>query len=175
MYAGPWMPWPSPSPCASWRSRRARRRAPRGRADSGRGDGTLDKILDMVEAAPAESGTNDGGGALDRVMGDIAGGTRRPQRSADLDRALKSIRRTLSEQVSAILQYADYQRIESAWRGLHFLIRRTDFRAGIRVELLHAPWDTLVGDFAEAVMEPVLAGTDSVAPALVLVDYPLAT
>jgi len=147
--------------------------APRGRPDSGRGDGTLDKILDMVEAAPAESGTNDGGGALDRVMGDIAGGTRRPQRSADLDRALKSIRRTLSEQVSAILQYADYQRIESAWRGLHFLIRRTDFRAGIRVELLHAPWDTLVGDFAEAVMEPVLAGTDSVAPALVLLDYPL--
>ncbi len=147
--------------------------APRGKPMPGHGDGTLDKILGMVDAVPVVSDRHDGGGALDRVMGDIAGGARRSRRSEELDRALKSIRRTLSEQVSAILQDADYQRIESAWRGLLFLIRRTDFRAGIRVELLHAPWDTLVGHFVEAVMEPVLSGTDSIAPGLVLMDYPL--
>lgn len=146
---------------------------PRPSQSPGRSDGALDKILDMVESTPAERDAKDGGGALDRVMGDIASGARRPQRSQDLDRALKSIRRTLAEQVSAILQHPRFQRVDAVWRGLHFLVRRTDFRAGIRVEALHATRDLLADRFAEAVMEPVLNGSDSVAPGLVLMDYPL--
>lgn len=137
------------------------------------GSDALDNILDMVDAAPTGRESNDDGNALGQVIGDITGGARRPQRSPDMDRALKSIQRTLSEQLSAILQHPRYQRIEAVWRGLLFLIRRTDFRAGIRLEILHAPWETLVGRFAEAVMEPILSGADGVAPGLVLLDYPL--
>src|SRR6187399_1491072 len=49
---------------------------------------------------------------------------------ADLDKKL-------SQQVDEILQHPDVQRLESAWRGLFFLVDRTNFKENIKLEFVN--------------------------------------
>ncbi|MGZ3478256.1 MAG: type VI secretion system contractile sheath large subunit, partial [Polyangiales bacterium] len=44
----------------------------------------------------------------------------------------------------------DFQKLESAWRGLKFAIDRTDFRENIRIEVLNASKEDLLTDFEDA-------------------------
>lgn len=137
-------------------------------------DDPLAKVLGMVDMEDTSSGNGDrGGGALERVMGHLAGNGRRSRRLPELDRALKIIERTLAAQINVVLHQPALQRIESAWRGLHFLIARSDRRAGVHLEILHAPWDDLHARFVEDVAEPLAGDGETVSPGLVLFDYPL--
>jgi type VI secretion system protein ImpC len=52
--------------------------------------------------------------------------------------------------VNEILHHPELQKLESAWRGLKFLIDRTDFRENIKVELLSVTKDELLTDFEDA-------------------------
>ena len=49
--------------------------------------------------------------------------------SSDVLRSIEAmiaeIDKKLSQQVNAILHHADFQKIESAWRGLHYLVNNT--------------------------------------------------
>ena len=56
----------------------------------------------------------------------------------------------LSAQVNEILHHPKVQTLESAWRGLKFLIDRTDFRENIKVEMLNATKEDLLTDFEDA-------------------------
>lgn len=42
----------------------------------------------------------------------------------------------LSRQVNAILHHAEFQALEAAWRGLHFLVRRTDSDAMLKIRVI---------------------------------------
>lgn len=42
----------------------------------------------------------------------------------------------LTAQVNAILHHPEFQRLEAAWRGLHFLVRRTDTDAMLKIRVL---------------------------------------
>ncbi|MBK8264221.1 MAG: type VI secretion system contractile sheath large subunit [Nannocystis sp.] len=72
-----------------------------------------------------------------------------------LDRALvdaliDELDRRLSAQVNNILHHPDFQRIESSWRGLRYLVDQVDFRENVRVELLSARKEELASDFEDA-------------------------
>ena len=51
------------------------------------------------------------------------------QLMAELDGAL-------GRQVNAVLHHGEFQRLEAAWRGLHFLVRRTDTDATLKIRVL---------------------------------------
>ncbi|MBF0527988.1 MAG: type VI secretion system contractile sheath large subunit [Deltaproteobacteria bacterium] len=48
-----------------------------------------------------------------------------------------------------ILHHVEFQKLESTWRGLKFLVDRTDFRENIRIEILNVSSDDLVEDFTD--------------------------
>jgi type VI secretion system protein ImpC len=56
----------------------------------------------------------------------------------------------LSRQLDEILHHASFQKLESAWRSLKFLVERTDFRENVKIELLNASKDDLLADFEDA-------------------------
>ena len=56
----------------------------------------------------------------------------------------------LSEQMNAILHYRDFRSLESAWRGMHFLVSRLRFSENIVVQLLNASKQDLLDDFEDA-------------------------
>ena len=67
-----------------------------------------------------------------------------------LDHDLAAIDRLLGSQIDAILHHPVFQTLESAWRGLQFLVDRTDFRREVRIELLDVSKETLRQDFEDA-------------------------
>ena len=54
--------------------------------------------------------------------------------------------RLLSEQVNAILHHQAFQRLESSWRGLHYLCQRAADAENVVVRLLNASWQDLQDD-----------------------------
>jgi type VI secretion system protein ImpC len=67
-----------------------------------------------------------------------------------IDHGLTTIDRLLSRQVDAILHHPAFQALESGWRGLQFLVDRTDFRRNVRIEILDVCKETLRRDFEDA-------------------------
>lgn len=64
-----------------------------------------------------------------------------------LDKAITELDKKISRQVDKILHNPKFQAMESAWRGLKFLVDSTDFSQNIRLKLLCASKDELHEDF----------------------------
>ena len=67
-----------------------------------------------------------------------------------VDGLVADIDETISRQLDAILHDAGVQKLESAWRGLKFLVDRTDFRKNVKVELLNVSKGTLRESFEDS-------------------------
>jgi type VI secretion system protein ImpC len=67
-----------------------------------------------------------------------------------LDEHIAALDSQISRQLDAVMHHADFQRIESTWRGAKSLIDQTDFRQNVRIELLDISKDDLVQDFEDA-------------------------
>ncbi|WP_324082160.1 type VI secretion system contractile sheath large subunit [Geomonas sp.] len=67
-----------------------------------------------------------------------------------LDAMIAELDRKLSRQVDEILHHPDFQRLESSWRALEFLVDRTDFRENNRIEVLNVSKEELIDDFEDA-------------------------
>jgi len=101
--------------------------------------GGLDALLNMVdmpdeEAAPERSSTSPVDGLLRAISGSKKSGPR--ANKTVVETVIDDLDQTLSQQVSEILHNSQFQELESAWRGLKFLVDRTDFRENIKIELL---------------------------------------
>jgi type VI secretion system protein ImpC len=111
----------------------------------------VDDMLAQARLRPDDAGfaiVRAGVGALLRELGDAA----EPQRidRAVVDRLIAELDRRLSQQLDEILHHPAFQRLEAAWRGLKFLVDRTDFRENIRIELCPCSKGELARDFADA-------------------------
>jgi type VI secretion system protein ImpC len=50
---------------------------------------------------------------------------------------IAEIDRKLSEQINLIIHHADYQRLEGAWRGLHYLVNNTETDEMLKIRVLN--------------------------------------
>ncbi len=71
-------------------------------------------------------------------------------RSADVDACISKIDELMSRQMDQILHHPTFQKMESAWRGVEYLIKRTNFRMPVRLELMDVSKEELAEDFAMA-------------------------
>lgn len=69
---------------------------------------------------------------------------------ATVDDMIADLDRKLCAQVDAILHHAEFQRMESAWRSLKFLVDRTNFRENIKIQMLSVSKRHLLDDFEDA-------------------------
>lgn len=67
-----------------------------------------------------------------------------------LDYHISQIDQKLSRQLDAIMHNETFQEIEATWRGLKFLVNRTDFRRNVKIELLDVSKEELRQDFEDA-------------------------
>ncbi|WP_394821378.1 type VI secretion system contractile sheath large subunit [Pendulispora albinea] len=67
-----------------------------------------------------------------------------------IDRLIAKIDALLAEQVDAILHHPAFQSLEAAWRGLKFVIDRTDFAENIQVHLWSCSKEELRADLEES-------------------------
>jgi len=69
---------------------------------------------------------------------------------AIVDEMIAELDNKLSLQVDAILHNTEFQKLESAWRSLRYLVDNTDFRENNKIEMLNASKDDLIEDFEDA-------------------------
>ncbi len=67
-----------------------------------------------------------------------------------LDNYIGKVDQIISTQLDEILHHREFQKIESAWTSLRYLINRTPNSANIKIEMLDVDKETLREDFEEA-------------------------
>jgi type VI secretion system ImpB/VipA family protein len=78
------------------------------------------------------------GSSADPDRGRVAG------RMADLDRAI-------SAQVAEVVVHPTFQRLEAAWRGLHYLVTHSETGAALKIKVLDVAKEELADDLVRAV------------------------
>ncbi|KMQ52594.1 type VI secretion system protein ImpC [Chitinispirillum alkaliphilum] len=104
-------------------------------------------------AALAESKTNERiGAALSFFMDSViqSGLTIDKIDKTVLDQIIADIDSKISDQLDEVLHHPDFQKMESAWRSLKFLVDRTDFRKNVKIDVLDMAKDELIEDFEDA-------------------------
>jgi len=116
------------------------------------GGNLLDEILAETKIKPTEDAyaiAKQGVQAFITQMLEPSKSQERVEKAA-VDVMIADIDRRITAQLNEILHHPELQKLESAWRGLKFLIDRTDFRENIKVELLSVTKDELLTDFEDA-------------------------
>ncbi len=112
----------------------------------------LDEILSLTPMKP----TDDGYSLTQKGIQAFISNMLTSGKSADridknlVDVMLAEVDARISAQVNEILHHPEVQKLESAWRGLKFLVDRTDFRENIAVEILNVSKDDLITDFEDS-------------------------
>jgi len=66
-----------------------------------------------------------------------------------VDDFIAEIDQQLSAQINEILHHQEFQKLESAWRSLKYLVDNTEFRQNIRIEVLNTTKEDLLEDFQD--------------------------
>ena len=66
-----------------------------------------------------------------------------------VDDFISEIDQQISAQVNEILHAPEFQKLESAWRSLWYLVDNTEFRQNIRIEVLNVTKEDLLDDFKD--------------------------
>ena len=111
----------------------------------------LDEILHETQLKPTDEGydvTKQGIGALVKeLLSPKHQGEKVDKAFADA--LIADIDAKISQQLDVILHHPDLQKLESAWRGLKFVVDRTDFRENIKIEVLNVSKQDLLTDFED--------------------------
>lgn len=67
-----------------------------------------------------------------------------------LDHYIAKVDGMISQQLDEILHHSEFQKVESAWRSLQYLVHRVPNNSNIKLELLDVDKETLREDFEEA-------------------------
>lgn len=112
----------------------------------------LDEILQETKLKPQEEAYDMAKRGVEAFIAELLKPARKVERveKALVDQMIAEIDKKLSKQVDAVLHNKDFQKLESAWRGLKFLIDRTDFRENIKIEILNVSKQDLMDDFEDA-------------------------
>jgi type VI secretion system ImpC/EvpB family protein/type VI secretion system ImpB/VipA family protein len=130
----------TPLPMQKSKNGQTNRKEPtHGRRASTQADEIVDSILGIVDLPDSASGP-----AIPQEISEIgkliaeiggsgpSGGQSKPGKAREIILELDKI---LSSGVERILHHPEFRRLESLWRGLKFLVDRTDFREPISIEI----------------------------------------
>jgi type VI secretion system protein ImpC len=67
-----------------------------------------------------------------------------------VDEMIADLDKKMSASVDEILHNEDFQKLESSWRSLKYLVDHTDFRENIKVEILNVKKEDLLDDFEDS-------------------------
>lgn len=112
----------------------------------------LDQVLAETKMKPSDDGYDVAKRGMEAFLGQLLASQRTTDRvdKVLVDAMIAEIDRKLSKQIDAILHTPAFQKVESSWRSLRFLVDRVDFRENVRVEILACSKGELLEDFQDA-------------------------
>ncbi|MDN2712312.1 type VI secretion system contractile sheath large subunit [Janthinobacterium sp. SUN118] len=70
--------------------------------------------------------------------------------AATIDARVAELDRLISQQLSAIMHAPEFQKLESSWTGLHYLVKNTSTGTNLKIKMMNATKRELVKDFQSA-------------------------
>ncbi len=112
----------------------------------------LDTILEATKIKPSDEGYGTTRQGVEALLGELLTPKREGVKvqTGVVNEMIAEIDRKLSGQLDTILHNPDFQKLESAWSGLKFVVDRTNFRENIKIELLNVSKADLLEDFEDA-------------------------
>jgi type VI secretion system protein ImpC len=112
----------------------------------------LDSILSETKLKPTDEGYDVTRKGIQAFITELLTPTRGEKRvdRAFADALIAEIDTRISRQLDMVLHDPAFQQLESAWRGLKFVVDRTDFRENIKCEVLNCSKEDLAMDFEDA-------------------------
>ncbi len=113
-------------------------------------------LLDEIVQATRLKPTDDGYAATKQGLQAFIDNLLQPGKVVDrvtqglVDEMIANLDQKLSAQMDVILHNEQFQKLESAWRSLRFLVDKTDFRENIKVEMMNVSKQDLLDDFEDA-------------------------
>jgi type VI secretion system protein ImpC len=137
-------------------------------------DDTLNDLFSIVEL-PNESAPRSYSAetALDRIISMLTS-VGKDYDSIDkraIDSAVMEMDGVISSQVNEIMHHKEFRRLESSWRGLKFLVDRTDFRENIQIEVMSVSKNSLREVFHESIFQSEYDGEVDFPLSVVVADY----
>lgn len=112
----------------------------------------IDDILKETKIRPADEGYDVAKKGVEAFIAELLAPKKAIERvdKQSVDQMIAEIDRKLGAQLDEVLHHEDFQKMESAWRGLKFTVDATDFRENIKLELLNVSKGDLLEDFEDS-------------------------
>jgi len=112
----------------------------------------LDQLIESARIKPGDEAYSITRQGIQAFIGQLLEPQNAVERitQATVDSMIADLDQKLCAQVDAILHHADFQKMESAWRSLKFLVDRTNFRENVKIQLLSVSKGKLLEDFEDA-------------------------
>jgi len=116
------------------------------------GGSLLEEILAETKMTPGDEGYEIAKRGVQAFIAELVTPKREGEKidKALVDALIAEIDVKLSKQIDEIIHHPTFQKLESAWRSLKFVIDRVDFRENIKVEVLNCSKEDLLADFEDA-------------------------
>jgi type VI secretion system protein ImpC len=112
----------------------------------------LDTILEATKIKPSDEGYGTTKKGVEALLSELLTPKREGVKvqTGIVNEMIGEIDRKLSSQLDTILHNQAFQKLESAWSGLKFVVDRTNFRENIKIEILNVSKANLLEDFEDA-------------------------
>lgn len=110
----------------------------------------LDQIMQETKMAPGDEGYDVAKKGVSAFIAQLVGDKDKKADKTVVDAMIAEIDKKLSAQIDQIIHNEQFQKLESAWRGLKHVIDRTNFRENIKVEILNVSKEDLMEDFEDS-------------------------
>ena len=114
-------------------------------------DSLLDQMLEDAKVRPDDEAYGTTALGLKQLLREMLAPEQKGGRvdKKAVDRMIAEIDERLSKQVNEVLHHPEVQKLESAWRGLKYLVDQVDFRENTKVEFINVSKDDLTADFED--------------------------
>lgn len=111
----------------------------------------LDEIIQASKLSPQDEGYSMTRSGLQAFLKEIVQVKPESQISAALvDDMIAEVDKKLSAMVNAIMHHEQFQKVESSWRSIKYLVDNTDFRENNKIEIINVSKEDLLADFEDA-------------------------
>ncbi|MDR2799974.1 MAG: type VI secretion system contractile sheath large subunit [Desulfovibrio sp.] len=119
--------------------------------DAGVAPNLLDEIIEASKLKPADDGYSLTRAGLQAFLKELVVAKPEAKISASLvDGMIGEIDAKLSLMVNTIMHNQEFQKLESSWRSLKYLVDKTDFRENNKVEIINVSKEDLLADFEDS-------------------------
>jgi type VI secretion system protein ImpC len=115
-------------------------------------DSLLDQIIEQSKVAKSNVEHDRAKDLISELVHQVMQGTvvMSENLSATIDARLAELDQLISNQVSAVMHAPEFQKLESSWTGLHYLMKNTSTGTNLKIKVLNATKKELVKDFQTA-------------------------